>query len=62
MLDAWFSRNGYKVEYHYPNKVFLMSGVPHTKETLDMSCIDGFIEKPFYLKDVFDTIDAAVKS
>lgn len=61
-IDGYGVCTKLKGEYHYPNKVFLMSGVPHTKETLDMSCIDGFIEKPFYLKDVFETIDAAVKS
>ncbi len=60
-VDGYVVCSKLKGEYHYPNKVFLMSGVPHTKETLDMTCIDGFIEKPFYLKDVFETIDAAVK-
>lgn len=60
-MDGYTVCNKLKGEYRYPNKVFLMSGVPHTKETLNMTCIDGFIEKPFYLKDVFETIDAAVK-
>ena len=71
LLDLWLQEsvmNGYLVcqklkgEYHYPNKVFLMSGAPRTKENLDNRCIDGFIEKPFYLPEVFKVIDAAVRN
>jgi DNA-binding response OmpR family regulator len=62
VMDGYLVCQKLKGEYNYPNKVFLMSGVPHTKDTLEKNCIDGFIEKPFYLKEVFEVIDAAVNN
>ena len=45
-----------KENYHFPNKIYLFSAT-HIMEDEMLQCgADGFIDKPFDIKDLFDTL------